>query len=159
MKKYIILIATLVCLLMFSSCAVTMGDIVDHQIEDSSIIDCEGWSKDELFDLATKWKVEIFVDSEAVIEHKDREAGTIFGKYVFYFTDFFRYQVRCTVLVDIKDEKMRISFKDPYYKTPESKIGYLKLNTVGGEEMCHQEWARMHNALVEYIESNSNDEW
>ena len=64
-------------LLVFSGCATTTYEAEPYSL----VIEAEGKTSTELFDLANRWAVTAFTDASSVIEYSDKESGVISGKY------------------------------------------------------------------------------
>jgi len=93
------------------------------------IIEIEGLSKDQLYIKTNEWFVEAFNSAESVIEFQDKEAGKIIGKYVVQITQgLYFYNIKQTISIDVKDNKVRMVVKDPYEKATGSTLGGAQYN-------------------------------
>ncbi|MDR2584809.1 MAG: DUF4468 domain-containing protein [Prevotellaceae bacterium] len=109
MKKLFFLIAT--CMMMGCAVAPTAS------LKAEKVIEMPGVSKDDLFIRANEWATKQFRFPESVIEYSDKDAGTIMGKYT---TDYsmkgHATRTLQTMIIEIKDEKVRITIEDPWYR-------------------------------------------
>ena len=81
MKKLLVICACLVSLIMVVSCASTGFD--NSPIDDVvSVVEVSGVSSADLFVKSNTWMVDVFKNSESVIQFSDKEAGVIKGKFV-----------------------------------------------------------------------------
>lgn len=137
------------------------------KVEDLSfeeVIDLPGMSKEKLYIRANSWFVDIFNSAESVIQFQDKEEGRLMGKYV---TDaemsVYNYLIKSTIQVDIKDEKVRLLFKDPYFKAISDDTGnvynedYKVLDSKDGVMLARRNWKALSVSFKEYM--NSNDDW
>ena len=64
------------------------------------------------------WFVEYFNSDESIIEFQDKENGKIAGKYTFqHGNGIYYYMIKQTISIDIKNEKLKLIFLNPVYKT------------------------------------------
>lgn len=118
-------IFTLLLFITLLSCATAkMGK--DALLEDLSfekIIEAPG-TKADLYIKANEWFVNTFNSAESVIQFHDKEAGKIMGKYVAPFNiSIYNYYSQSTITVEVKDNKAKISFSDPLWKTVSDSFG------------------------------------
>ena len=79
-----------------------------------------GLTRDDLFDAANKWVATHFSDDVDIIQYANRRQGIVVGKtYIPYqrpnaagITE--RYDLRFTLIVEVKDGKVRTTFTDLY---------------------------------------------
>lgn len=159
------LCCTAIALLIVSGCATMMGSKAAPEMRTyEKIIEVSGQSKDEIYIKANAWFVETFISAESVIEFQDKESGKIMGKYVFsYYEGVYTYDVKQTVDISIRDSKVRVIIKEPYYRTT-SGMGtvypnatYSPLETQKGVERARMEWSKLIAALENYIQKD--DSW
>lgn len=166
MKKLIALTFTAVLILPFlSSCGTMMGAKADESERSiDEIIEAPGMKKDDLYIRTNGWFVETFNSPESVIEFQDKEAGRIMGKYVYTYSEgVYTHAVRQTISIDIREERLRISIREPYFKTT-SGMGqvyhnaqYRLLDTKKGIVKARDEWNALIDSLVQYL--NTDDSW
>ena len=112
MKKYIFILSAL---LLLTNCA-GYQKIPPQEARLQRIYQLQGMTKDVIFDRTLAWMAETFVSSKNVIELKDKENGKIIGKGATFFTrdplKIVRNPCRYTMIIDIKDNKIRITYKN-----------------------------------------------
>ncbi|MEE4359459.1 MAG: DUF4468 domain-containing protein [Desulfococcaceae bacterium] len=88
-------------------------DLIIRQISD-----IPGFSKSELYEGAKKWVAGSFSDDLDVIRYSDRYKGIIVGQtYIYHvrpskWTSDHVFECRFEIIVEVKDEKIRTTFKD-----------------------------------------------
>lgn len=155
MKFYLLLSISII----FSSCATMMGTQASEEMKTlEKIIEFENLSKDELYIRANEWFVDVFNSAESVIEFQDKEAGKIIGKYTFSYAEgVYTYNMKQTVSIDIKNEKVRIIFKNPTYQATSGlgetyhNMPYRELKTLAGVERAREQWEEMALSLEKSI--------
>lgn len=118
MKKLIC--ASLLAILMVSNgCGLMSGVKADETLRTMDVIfDYPNKTNDQLYILANTWFVEYFNSDESIIEFQDKENGKIAGKYTFqHGNDIYYYMIKQTISIDIKNEKLKLIFLNPVYKT------------------------------------------
>ncbi len=105
-------------LFLFIGCA-GMQQITESERTFEDIIQIPGYQKGEIYDSIKIWISENFKSSKAVIEYDNKETGTIIGngaiKYPCKGIECVAkndWQVLFTMRVDIKDEKIRLTFSN-----------------------------------------------
>lgn len=149
---------------LLTSCATMMG--VKAPVEMRSmekIVEIPDNSKDELYIKANSWFVETFNSAESVIEFQDKEAGKIMGKYIFSYAEgVYTYNVKQTVDIAIKDNKVKITISNPMFKATSgmgetyTNTSYRVLETQKGIDRARTEWNTLINSLVEYLKTDSD---
>lgn len=88
----------------------------------SQVVPCPGKSADELYVLLIYWFTATFNDANSVIKLNDKELGTIIAQgYVDGIaqhtggTNSYNVSIRPVIKVDIKDEKIRVTYTVPFY--------------------------------------------
>ena len=147
------------------SCGTMMGAKAPKEMRSmEKIIELPNNSKDQIYIKVNSWFVETFVSAESVIEFQDKENGKIIGKFVYSYAEgVYTYDVRQVVDISIKDNKIKVSISNPFYKTT-SGLGekypnstYRVLETKKGIERARKEWTILIESLVKYI--NEKSEW
>ena len=111
MKKYLFLPFLLLGLLLVFNCA-GYQRIPPEEAQLQRIYELQGMTKDVIFDRTLAWMAESFVSSKSVIQLKDKENGKIIGKGVARKTRMVEHTCRYTMIIDIKDNRMRITYKN-----------------------------------------------
>ena len=159
------LICFIVLLPLLVSCGTMMGAKAPIEMRSiEQIIDIPNMTKENIYIKANSWFVETFNSAESVIEFQDKENGKIMGKYVYSYSEgVYTYDVRQVVDISIKDNKIKVSISNPYYKAT-SGLGekytntvYRLLETQTGIDKARIEWKKLIESLVEYIKVES--EW
>ena len=100
--------------LLLVSCA-TQQKLSYADIKYQEIIDLPGKNKSEIYESTLQSMASIFNSSKAVLQYQNKEDGKIIGKGI---TDvvysFMPVETHFTITIDIKDEKIRITFTDMY---------------------------------------------
>lgn len=166
MKLQLTLLASiLVIILTTSGCGMMMGAKASPEMRSfEQIIEITGMPKNKIYIKTNSWFVETFNSAESVIEFSDKDAGKIMGKYVFNYSDgVYTYSVKQTVDISIKDDKVRVIIKNPFYKLT-SGMGetyhsaqYTKLETQKGIDRARKEWSELITSLENYL--MSDNEW
>ncbi len=130
------------------------------------VIEVPNRSKNSLYVSANSWFVDTFDYAGSVIEFTDKEEGRIIGKYVFNtFQGMENFIVRQTIAVDVKDNKVRLTISNPYYKSIGDDITgneddpsevFEPLVTEDGLEIARREWEKLANSLTNYVRNDSN---
>jgi hypothetical protein len=114
MKKVILLACVL---LVGCASAAVMRERAEYTFE--RVFEAPGYSKDRIFEGSRIWIAENFRSAKAVIEHENRESGTIIGNGVIpYPCSGFGcigqgdWKVFFTMRVDIKDQRFRLTFSN-----------------------------------------------
>lgn len=166
MKKSIANLILIVLSATLNSCATMMGVQAPPEMRTfEKIIEISNKSKADLYINANSWFVETFNSAESVIEFQDKEAGKIMGKYVFsYVEGIYYYDVRQTISIDVKDNKVRIVINDPYYKTTGDVLNgsygggknYTPLVSQKGIDRARLEWNKISESLIAYLNKETN---
>ena len=121
MKKIIILLTGIVLTMTScssSKCLETLAFVPDdekvldeyNQLSYSTIVDCEGLTRNEIYTRANSYFIYNYNSGKAVIQQQDKEEGILIGKGLskeMQGTSF--YNLYHILRVDIKDNKARIS--------------------------------------------------
>lgn len=99
-------------------------------------------TKDQLYLKANRWMVETFTNAKSVIQHQDKEAGAIIGRYLMggeitlggRYTPATNTEVYAIIELQVKDGKGKImirpqstwTYPDPAYQTPPFKASMSK---------------------------------
>ncbi len=127
MKK-IVIIAILFVALLLTSCtslSMTKEDIGTYQ----EVVEVEGATADELYQKAYSWFVASFVDADAVLEQKDKDAHILKGKYVESIDRnlMCELETESVITVELKDGRARFSISAPIRLS--AKVGYDRIGT------------------------------
>ena len=108
MRKTVFVFALVLSLFLVVSCATTNVTEIDDYVR---VIEVEGASADDLFVKANSWMVDVFNNSESVIEYSDKQAGMIKGKFLTKEGDYFNGYRKITsiITVETKEGKARLS--------------------------------------------------
>jgi hypothetical protein len=99
----------------FAGCA-SSEEVIDPSAEISKIYDVE-LSKDEIYDGSLQFIAENFTSAKSVIEYQDRNSGRIIGNGSTPISDgFMDRPATFTMVIDIKDNRYRISFRSLQYQ-------------------------------------------
>ncbi len=142
-------------ILLLSSSCVSYKVFTEDQLTRTEVISTQG-KQDDLYVRANNWFVESFTDAESVIQFSDKESGSVSGKYV-DVTQY--YNFRSVIMVDIKDDKVRITSKSPTARSTGSKYDYQAINTNTKLEYLHKSWDVLFDSFRRYITDSSNAEW
>ncbi len=166
MKK---LLTAIFFVTLFSSCGTMMaGETAAPELcRYESIGEIAGLTKDDLYTLVNAWFVETFNSAESVIEYQDKEAGRVMGKYTFSCSDdYYYYEVKQTISVDVQDGRYRFVINDPYIKTVGDIFDssgqkysgeYSQLNTVNGLEVAQLKWELLEESFLAYLSTGTLD--
>ena len=93
-----------------------------------SVIDMPGFNKDQIYTATKVWIAENFMSAKAVIENDDKEAGRVIGngriKYPcsgFSCISRADWTLDFTMRVDIKDQKIRLTFTNLGFSFPSTQ--------------------------------------
>lgn len=146
-------------------CGTMMGAKANPELRSyEEVLELPGHSKDQLYIRANSWFVETFNSAESVIEFQDKEAGKLMGKYIFSYSEgVYTYNVKQTVDVEMKDDKVRVRITNPLYRAT-SGMGetyynnsYRLLETQQGVERARSEWKKLTASLESYLEEKDED--
>lgn len=117
----------------------------DEQKKHEFVLDSLSAGKEKIFNQTMKWIAENFRSAKQVIDYQDKQAGTIIAKgavNVDQITVFF------TLIIDIKENKMRLNYKDLEYRL----AGELtSLRSAEYHEKSHRVFEETNQALRSYI--------
>lgn len=114
----------LLILTVSSGCAIAQKPLPDAATKSepllfSEVVAVKDVSANELYTRAKVWFATAFVDSKAVLEVQDKEAGLLVGKgsftyepNIFMSSSLIRGQVRFSVSISLKDGRYKYSFSD-----------------------------------------------
>lgn len=158
----------------FSSCSLPESVLISSELDKKlnnyqRVIEVPDKDKKNLYLDVNEWLVRNFTKSDEVIEFEDKEAGKISGKYVWRtkiqgqnFSSRnrrFDVNIRSTVLVDIKDEKVRVRMENPLYKGinyPEQ--GYNEIRREETAKRVLDNWEKVTANLKKALLSK-DEEW
>jgi hypothetical protein len=130
------------------------------------VIEAEGQTKNDLFLKINSWMVDRFKNSDDVIEFSDKDAGVITGKFVevmaFRLKDgnTFVYNVISTIKIDVKDNRARITLKDPVAR--QSNAPFAPYEAVSSSELATNVltvWEALADNLSDFLNTNEDDDW
>lgn len=137
------------------------------------VIETPGQSKDKIYNATRVWFSESFKSSKAVIDLEDKEQGIIIGKgntkfpcQGFDCMSKADWRLKFTMRVDMKDEKMRITFNDIGVAWPSSYSGGIAspsydgpINTIGDMQKAKPELERIADSLAASIANPAKSDW
>ncbi len=168
MKLHFLVICAL---LLFSCTSMRVGpDAQEEQKEYSTVLELPNKSKDELFVASYEWWISEFDDADLRIKYQDKDAGKIIGKYITRVEiGVGRYDVKSTFSMDIKDDRVRLSFKEPFYKStsksinnssmesiPRRKSKYTPIVKIGGIEKIREDWILISSDLNDALSKDTS---
>ena len=116
MKRSIRMFGCTVCVLLLSACA-SMAPVADADRELVVVHDVPGVTKDRIFESSKIWIAENFRSAKKVIEYENKKDGVLIGNGAIKFpcsgieciakND---WQARFTMRMDMKDNKVKLSF-------------------------------------------------
>lgn len=130
------------------------------------IIEVEGQTKNDLFLKINSWMVKRFKHSDDVIQFSDKDAGVITGKFVdvtaFRLKDgnTFRYNVISTIKIDVKENRVRITLKDPIAR--HSNKPFAPYEAVSSSELATNVlivWEALADDLSDFLNNNEDEDW
>lgn len=130
MKKLFIIILVTVSLMF--GCA-GMQPATETKIE--RVVQMQGYEKDYIYDSVRMWIAENFKSAKKVIEYEDKDTDTIIGngniRYLCQGIDCMavdaKWRVFFTMRVDVKNEKIRLTFMNLKYDSGQFKTGPVSL--------------------------------
>jgi hypothetical protein len=115
----------------------------------SEVIQCGEKTKQQLYILLNQWFTMSFNDANSVIKLNDKEAGVIIGQgYVEDIashsggTNSYRVSIKPTIKVDIKDNKIRVTYTIQYYDVDKLSGGGI-MGAIGGNRnarLVEEKW-------------------
>lgn len=167
MNKTLFNLSLLALVSILCSCATT-PPIPEEEKTFSSVIQVQGKNKDELYTSANIWFVDIFNNAESVIQFSDKEAGKIAGKYYQQLTvGMSFYDSFQTIQVDIKDEKVRFTIRNPQdiymgnaFGGRGPQAGFTLHDTYDRKilDAMKASWGELESSLKSHLNSNT-EEW
>lgn len=157
--KNLIYASLLVVLMVTNGCGLMSGVKADEILRTMEVIfDYPNKTNDQLYILANTWFVEYFNSDESIIEFQDKENGKIAGKYTFqHGNGIYYYMIKQTISIGIKNEKLKLRFLNPVYKTIRSGEGpthdYQPLLSQKSIDVARLEWTKASNSLDTYIKN------
>ncbi len=97
--------------LMTSGCLTVPEPLSPRTIQKT--YDVPGLSQKQIYDKSLEWMAKTFVSSKEVIDLKDSDNGKIIGHGVTTFTQSVSGPINCryTIIIDVKKEKVRLTFQ------------------------------------------------
>ncbi len=150
-----------------------MQPVPDSERTVIKVIETPGQSKDKLFNATRVWFSESFKSSKAVIDLEDKEQGIIIGKGNTKFPcqgldcmTLADRRLKFTMRVDVKDEKMRVTFNDIGMSWPASYSGGIAspsydgpINTIGDMQKAKPELERIADSLAASLAAPAKADW
>lgn len=163
MKK----ISILFLILVLSSCTGMMGitgpDATVSALSYSNVTEFPDIDKNTLYVESNKWAVDAFNDAESVVQFQDKESGVIKGKYSSTFKNgIYNYSTRTTFEIAVKDNKIKIDFKDPMQRLLNDDLGnrYNQEYRLAAKALIinymRDEWKTLEATLIKAINEGSN---
>lgn len=151
MKHLSIISLVFLCFFSLTGC---VSVPMEGEYEYVEIIESPGNGKDVLFDKSLKWLAETFKSSKAVIEYQNKDSGEIIGNGSLRvaYTAFGSMNTYFTLLIETKDGKLRMTFKNMRYDQ-----GY-SMNSKGQLDTFSNEAYNLVYSLKNYI-TKKNDSW
>jgi len=124
-------------------------DEATQMVDYSEVVDVEGKSADELYDLGLEWINTYFKNSSSVMQVKDKESHTLEGKHSFY------------VMKDIKGSSVKgelikyqftLRFRDGRYKYNVTRINVQKSAYYGIEKWILGEDSFADENIPDYLD-------
>ncbi len=167
MKKKFKLAILFIVTISLTGCSLMLGTTASPEKRIfKRLIEVPNRSKNSLYVSANSWFVDTFDYAGSVIEFTDKEEGRIIGKYVFNtFQGIQNFIVRQTITVDVKDNKVRLTISNPYYKWIGDDISgndydpeqnFEPLVTEDGLEIARREWEKLAYSLTNYVKKDSD---
>lgn len=129
MKNFCSLIL-LMLLITLIGCA-GMQQVPASELEFQRVVEVPGFSKDKIYNATKIWIAENFRSAKAVIEHDDKEGGTLIGngniQYPCRGVECIaksNWKVHFKMRVDVKDDKFRLAFTTLRMTAPPSYSTY-----------------------------------
>jgi hypothetical protein len=147
-------------LFVLSAC-MTQQPITKEEGTVSETVETPGINAADIYTKINLWFVEAFNSAESVIQYSDKEQGVIKGKGNFATTFMTPIRVFFTITVEIKDEKYRLSFSDPYFQNTTTTNMSPTINTYPLDKRLLEEtlaeWKLLANSLKKFLLSNKAD--
>lgn len=134
MRKHF-LSAFIVLLISLVGCA-GMEQASESELTIQGVVKVSGFTKDQIYNQVKIYIAENFKSAKAVIEHDDKESGTLIGNGIINYpcggldcVGKGDWKVHFTMRVDTKDEKFRATFSNLILSWPSSynsTFGYQK---------------------------------
>lgn len=113
------------------------------------IIEVQG-TKGVLYDRALLWLTETYVSGKDVMQLNDKAAGLIVGRGISRATLFlYTYQIRYLLQIDIKDNKVRFTIKDPVMIFPTNNRGPM----MGEEQTVRNTFQSVIDDFTKYMKT------
>lgn len=139
----------------------------------TKVIETPGQSKEKLYTATRLWFAESFKSSKDVIDLDDKEQGIIIGKGNTKFPcqglDCVArgdWRLKFTMRVDMKDEKMRVTFNNIGVSWPASASGGIfspaydgPINTMGDMQKAKPELEKIADSLTASIANPAKSDW
>ncbi len=139
----------------------------EEDLKFEEIVEFEGKSAIELYDLINGWAVEAFVDSKEAIDFSSAETGTVRGKAVFEIElegiyvglnpPLYAY---CVFSFESKDGRVRFSF-DLNEVSMENSYGYEQFRDVTQKDIDSFDYAAACEEIVDdflaFVEDHNTD--
>jgi len=114
MKKHIIIVLAL-SVMMLIGCGTMpkQTKLPPGEQKIQYVIDVPGKLQDDIYRRSNEWMVRTFNSAEDVIQYQDKEEGIITGKcFMFYNVGEYQRRIKTVITLEMKDEKVRMTFED-----------------------------------------------
>ena len=152
----------IISLLLFSSSLLFAKNLKPEEVKYQEIVEFPGMDANLLYEKAKSSLVNHFKSSKAVIQYEDKEQGRIKGRaWTEVYYALTPVNTWFTITIDVKDEKLRITFTDmrlPDIVTQkeDTKLMYLPMQL---EKFSKQAKAFVESMKNEIISDSENDDW
>lgn len=160
MKPNYLVLFTLAATLLVQACVTSTVSTADEQ-ELTTVLPFSEMPKEEIFDRAIEYIARNYNSADSVIQLSDEDRGQIVARGISYSAgDSFDFNIkrpfRYTLLIDVKEEKMRIRYEN---------IESVNINGVAGPNMQYQ-WGSVEESIQlemasiqQFVSSQKSSDW
>jgi len=157
--RQIILVMIMGVILVISGCT-SMN--IAHEKEISYIVEIPSHSKEQIFDGAKIWIAQNFRSAKAVLEYENRDEGVLIGNGIESYPCFMgcgnkgSMNVSYTMRIDIKDNKIKLSFFNLLSEYSGSGIAYSKRDEDGVKPKLMSYGEKLRDSIDK---DSKSDDW
>ncbi len=125
-----------------------------------AVFDAPGLTKTQLFERTLEWMALSFGAAQEVIQYKDKDAGKIIGKGITSYGSWLEtVDCRYTIVIEMKDNKVRMSFNNFFTKLGAYAGEMRSLSNDDNFDTVKGKCNAISENLKTYLSKKQSSEW